>query len=55
MNIGVPQGIWLGFIILGFGIVLSKHGEPRGPYSVWDYLVNSIISLGLLYWGGFFT
>lgn len=31
-----------------------KDGEPRDDYNFRVYLIDFLITLGLLYWGGFF-
>ena len=49
-----PQLIYLGLIILGLGMHMALHGEKQKRYNAWTQLVASIISVGILYWGGFF-
>lgn len=57
MNIGWPEGIWLGFIIFNIVIAAIMDGEPKknAKHSFPITLVGSAISVGLLYWGGFFA
>jgi len=50
----VPQIIWLVLVIYGTAYALVNHGKPRPPYNIWIDLVSTAISLGLLWWGGFF-
>lgn len=52
---GVPQWIFLILVILGWLAVASKHGEPRRNYNIGEQSLNLIITLGLLWWGGFFS
>ena len=49
-----PQLIYLGLLILGFGVNIGLHGKPQKEYNAWTKLVDVIISLSILYWGGFF-
>jgi hypothetical protein len=50
-----PQIILLVILCLSNGISLAKHGEPREDnYSFWVTLTSTVITLSLLYWGGFF-
>lgn len=51
---GLPQYIFLGLAVFSLGIALEQHGKPRSPSSFWVSLVSSAITLGLLWWGGFF-
>ena len=46
--------ILIGLNILGLGIFMAKHGEPRKNYNFWDYLVSSLIEWWLLYKAGLF-
>ena len=56
MNIGWPQLLILALLLVGTGVQLAKHGEPRGgKHSFWVALISDAILIGLLYWGGFFT
>jgi hypothetical protein len=56
MYLGIPQIIYLILWLLGAGIAMAKHGEPKtGKYDFWTTLLSSILALGLLYWGGFFA
>ena len=56
INLGVPQLIIICIYTLGIGIHLAKDGEPRdGNYSFIINLISTVISAGILWWGGFFT
>lgn len=49
------QIIVIGINILTAGIYLARHGEPRNEeYNFWLYMLGSVISNALLYWGGFY-
>lgn len=54
----LPQYIYLALLILGLGIALAKHGEPKPPlgqrYNFWVTLFDALIVIALLNWGGFF-
>jgi len=50
-----PQIIWIVLV----GIILFwtayKHGQPKeGKYNFWEQIVSTILTVALLYWGGFF-
>ena len=46
----------VGLICLAFGVVLAKHGQRReGTYNAWHELISSVILIGLLVAGGFFS
>lgn len=50
-----PQIIMIVMQVLGTGVYLAKHGEPReGTYNFWTALLSDAIVFGCLYWGGFF-
>lgn len=51
-----PQLIFLFITFIGLGAVSEKHGEKKtGEWNFWKVLLSEIISLSLLYWGGFFN
>ena len=55
-HIGWPQGIFLALILLSDLGALVNHGKPRN--SNWDFNVSfagTLVTLILLYWGGFFS
>lgn len=55
MVLGWQQIVWLVIIIINLGMHLAKHGEPtNSKYNFWAYLIGSVISLSILYSGGFF-
>ena len=47
--------ILIGLQILGLGICMAKHGEPRGNYNFWTDLVSCLIAWWLLYKAGLFN
>ena len=51
----LPQLIYLGIVLLGLGVSLAEHGKPKQGYnSFLQNLLATAITIGLLYWGGFF-
>ena len=54
MTMHWPQIVYLLLTILGLGIAIGKHGQPREPWSFPQTLVSTVVCLGLLYAGGFF-
>lgn len=54
MNIGLPQGIILFFMVLNLGTAIAKHGQPKNNYSAGIAFIDLCINIALLYWGGFF-
>ena len=55
MNIGWPEGIWIGIMIFGLISAATLDGQPKKEnYSFPVRFVSSLIGFGLLYWGGFF-
>lgn len=51
---GFPQIIWLVITTLSLGFTLAKDGE-RTKISFGWAAVGTLINVGLLYWGGFFS
>lgn len=54
MNFGLPQIIYLGLVSLSLGIQIANHGKPRSNENAWAGFIGICITIGLLYWGGFF-
>lgn len=51
-----PQVIWSVLALLGLGIELARHGQPRtGKHSFWWQLFGVVIATWLLWCGGFFS
>lgn len=50
-----PQITLLVLFALGLGVTTAKHGEPRGKYNIWAFLISAAVELGILFWGGFFS
>jgi hypothetical protein len=52
----IPQLIFLFLLTLGLGISFAKHGEEKSSpnYNGWHSVINFIVTVGILYWGGFF-
>lgn len=51
----LPQLIVLFLIVLSLGVSMARHGRKKiGRHSLWWELLDFIMLVGLLYWGGFF-
>ncbi|QJB21885.1 hypothetical protein KNU94_gp47 [Xanthomonas phage FoX2] len=51
-----PQLIYLALMFVGFGITVSKHGQPEtGKHNAWFALIANALVVTLLWWGGFFS
>lgn len=50
-----PQIIYIILTFIGLGYSIAKHGQPRDNHDFGVDLISTIIVLGLLYWGGFFS
>jgi len=56
MNIGWPEGIWIGCMLLNLVIVASMDGEPKtGNHKFAVTFTGCMLSFLLLWWGGFFA
>lgn len=56
MNFGLWQIVYLGLMILGIGITLAKHGEPKeGNYNVIVTIISVAIEIAIVAAGGFFS
>lgn len=56
MNIGWPQGIWIGLTIFSLIVGAAMDGKPRtGEHRFALTFVFTLLGFGLLYWGGFFS
>jgi hypothetical protein len=51
---GIPQIIFITMTGIGLLLIANKHGKPD-EYNIWVSLVATGITMGLLYWGGFFN
>lgn len=55
-SFGWPQGIYLALAFMGLGITAAKHGNPKeGKHDFWSIGLATLLSLSLLWWGGFFA
>lgn len=55
MNIGWPQLIYIGMMIFNLTLEGMKHRQQKeGKHSFGVTMIATILSLGLVYWGGFF-
>lgn len=56
MNIGWPEGIYLTLIALKVILITTHDGEPKkGNHNGSATIVDAVIVLALLWWGGFFA
>jgi len=56
MYIGIPQILVLLNLMLGLGIALARDGEARSSkHSAVITLCDVVITIAVLYWGGFFS
>ena len=51
---GTPQIIMIVLLAMSGTVTLLKHGKPREDYSFPVWGLSCAISVGLMYWGGFF-
>lgn len=54
MDIGWPEGIVLGLLLIETGACIAKDGTPRGNYNAGSMVISVVLWIALLYWGGFF-
>lgn len=54
-HLGIPQIIWIAFMIFDIVYATVNHGSKREPYNAYSTMVASAITFALLYWGGFFN
>ena len=50
---GAAQIIMIVIFAIGFATTTAKHGQPKGNYSIGEYIVGIAINVALLWWGGF--
>lgn len=56
MNVGWPEGIMLALLLIGTGLQLAVHGQPRtGKVDALVTVASTCVILALLWWGGFFA
>ena len=56
INIGWPEGIMIAFMFMNLFLSAVKHGEPREQnFNFLVTIVSTMLSLMLLYFGGFFS
>ena len=54
-TIGWPQLFWCVFVIVTVVHEITMHGKPKkGEHDAVMYVLVTLISAALLYWGGFF-
>jgi len=55
MTLEAPQIVYIAITMLGLGVSLAQHGNPKkGKESFTVSLAANSITIGILYWGGFF-
>lgn len=52
---GAPQIIMIVLIAFGVSRGILKHGESEGFVNAPASIIGAVITVGLLWWGGFFT
>ena len=52
---GTPQIICIVTIGLNLLITAHLHGKDKDKHNIFTTLINAGFTIGLLYWGGFFT
>lgn len=56
MRLGAPQFILFAMLAVNMGICMARFGEAkRDKYDLMDLVGGPALTVGLLYWGGFFT
>jgi hypothetical protein len=56
INIGWPEGIWIGLAIAHLMVTAAVNGKPRsGEHNFAVTFMSMLLVFGLLYWGGFFA
>ena len=51
----IPQILVIVIFSLGLGISMNEHGKPKeGTNNAWFSIASFVITMGLLWWGGFF-
>lgn len=50
-----PQIICI--ILMGLNLLITAHlhGQDKGKHNIFHTLINAGLTIGLLYWGGFFS
>lgn len=52
----IPQIIFLSLVLIGLMLNSFMHGKDKtGKYNVFYHLIANLITLSLLYYGGFFN
>ena len=55
LQLHAPQLIYIALLMIGIGIDTAKHGEPKtGNHNCTSSIIAAILTIALLYWGGFF-
>ena len=52
----IPQIIFIVLSLLGLGIEMEKHGQPKtGYHNFFIIFFVTVLQYIILYWGGFFS
>lgn len=51
----VPQIVFLILMIISTVVKIMKHGEPRDNYNAFEALLDAMLTVLLLWWGGFWS
>lgn len=55
MKFGIWQIIYIGLNVMGLGVALAKHGQPRtDKWNFWATFIATAIQFTILGFGGFF-
>lgn len=52
---GAPQIIIIATMALNLLVCIKKHGSPKGNYHIGTHIIDLIILIIVLFWGGFFN
>lgn len=50
-----PQWTYAALTLAGLMLSAHDHGKPRRNENVWASIVASVLTLSILFWGGFFS
>ncbi len=50
----IPQTIYVTLLLVSLLISANRHGKPRTAENFPIYFISALLTLGLVYWGGFF-
>lgn len=51
----IPQIIYFALVLISLLFAANQHGKPKkGKHNFWVTVIACIISISILWWGGFF-